>query len=211
MSFANRRTRYGSSSTSGLRRILVYLFVLVLLALGGFAGYLLMDDLEGPVITMTPDTGRIAPGQDIQITAADKNSNIRSIKVSVERNGQRLVVLDRTFTVAQPSQTASFSLKDAGIRDGAFSMEVEAKDTALFGKGNTTSRTWALQLDTQPPRIRMRSTTPSLKRGSITAVAYTLSEEVSQTGIQLANTFFPALARMAVRFTEQKVFPSLGR
>ena len=196
MRIANRNARYVSSGSSftQLRRTLCYLFVLVLLAGGGLGAYFVLDDLEGPVITLEPDTGRIAPGQDVKLIVNDKKSMIRSVKISVQKNNQSLVVLDRTFTVGAPSQTVSFNLKEVGIRDGAFKLEAIAHDTAFMGlgSGNKSSRTWEMRLDTQPPSIRMQSTAPALRRGSATAIAYTISEDVEKTGVQIGELFFPA-------------------
>ena len=195
MRLANNRSRYSSSSGgSFLRRLVGYAFVLLLLTVVGGGAYLLLDDMEGPQIVMTPDTGRIAPAQPIRLAIVDASSNVRSVKVSIRKNDQSLIVLDRTFSSAAPRQEIEFSLKDTGLRDGTFQLEVEARDTAFmgFGSGNATTRKWDMRLDTQPPRVKIRTPSPALRRGSMTVIAYTISEDVEKTGVQLGNRFFPA-------------------
>ena len=96
---------------------------------------------------------------------------------TIHRNNQSLVILDKVFSEPAPVQTTSFNLKNAGLRDGAFELEITARDNSLmsFGKGNGTTRKWNMQLDTQPPKVRIKTTVPALRRGSVTAIAYSVS------------------------------------
>lgn len=179
---------------SGFRHTLGYLMaLLVLLAVGGGA-YLFLNDLDGPQIVMLPDTGRISPHQDIQVTLSDAKHDIRSVAVSVRKREDTLVVFEKGFTSASPIQKVTFNLKNTGLRDGPFQLEIKARDTALagFGSGNVTTKVWDMHLDTRPPSIKVRTTAPALRRGSVAVIAYSLSEEVDATGIRLGKMFFPA-------------------
>lgn len=179
---------------SGFRKMISYLVVFCFFGAIAYGAYIFLDDLDGPQIVMTPDTGRVSPTQDIQLTLTDAQSKIRSVTVYVRKNSQSLVVFERVFSTAASTQTASFNLKNAGLRDGSFVLEVMARDTALagFGKGNSSTRIWDMRIDTQPPRMKVRTLAPALRRGSITAIAYSVSEDVSLTGIVLGERFFPA-------------------
>ena len=177
-----------------IRNTISYGFVTLILAALGFCIYLFLDDLDGPEVTMTPDTGRISPTQEITLKLADAKSGVRSVVVTIHRNNQSLVILDKVFSEPAPVQTTSFNLKNAGLRDGAFELEITARDNSLmsFGKGNGTTRKWNMQLDTQPPKVRIKTTVPALRRSSVTAIAYSVSEDASMTGVQLGEQFFPA-------------------
>lgn len=179
---------------SGFRRAVSYCLVVLVLAVLGGGAYMFLSDLEGPQIVMTPDTGRISPLQDIHLSLTDAKNNMRSVTVSVRKRDHSLVVFEKRFDTETPSQNVTFNLKNSGLKDGQFQLEIKARDTALagFGAGNTTTKTWDMRLDTQPPSVRVRTTAPALRRGSVTAVGYTLSEEVDLTGIQLGEIFFPA-------------------
>ena len=50
-----------------IRNTISYGFVTLILAALGFCIYLFLDDLDGPEVTMTPDTGRISPTQEITL------------------------------------------------------------------------------------------------------------------------------------------------
>ena len=124
-----------------IRNTISYGFVTLILAALGFCIYLFLDDLDGPEVTMTPDTGRISPTQEITLKLADAKSGVRSVVVTIHRNNQSLVILDKVFSEPAPVQTTSFNLKNAGLRDGAFELEITARDNSLmsFGKGNGTA------------------------------------------------------------------------
>ena len=189
-----------------IRNTISYGFVTLILAALGFCIYLFLDDLDGPEVTMTPDTGRISPTQEITLKLTDAKSGVRSVVVTIHRNNQSLVILDKVFSEPAPVQTTSFNLKNAGLRDGAFELEITARDNSLmsFGKGNGTTRKWNMQLDTQPPKVRIKTTVPALRRGSVTAIAYSVSEDASMTGVQLGEQFFPAFLQPNGRWTPQK-------
>lgn len=175
------------------RYLFSYVSALLVLGVLGVGAYLFLNDLEGPIIAITPDTGRISPNQDITVTLTDADSNIKSVTVRVRKNSGALTLLERNFTNPSPRQSITFNLKETGLRDGKFELEISAADTAFsgFGMGNRSTRVWDMRLDTQPPRINVRSTSPSIRRGSSTAFAYSVSEEVSTTGVEVGDLFFP--------------------
>ena len=91
-----------------IRNTISYGFVTLILAALGFCIYLFLDDLDGPEVTMTPDTGRISPTQEITLKLADAKSGVRSVVVTIHRNNQSLVILDKVFSEPAPVQTTSF-------------------------------------------------------------------------------------------------------
>ena len=97
-----------------IRNTISYGFVTLILAALGFCIYLFLDDLDGPEVTMTPDTGRISPTQEITLKLADAKSGVRSVVVTIHRNNQSLVILDKVFSEPAPVQTTSFNLKNHG-------------------------------------------------------------------------------------------------
>lgn len=171
-----------------------FIFMLILLSALGFGAYIFLNDLDGPGITMSPDTGRISPAQDITLTLTDSKNAIRSVAVLIRRSSGTTTIFERAFTQPASRQTVTFNLKDSGLKDGRFDLEIVARDTAFagFGRGNSTTLKRDMRLDTQPPRINVRSTTPTVRRGSITAFSYTVSEEVDMTGVQVGGQFYPA-------------------
>ena len=133
------------------------LSLLILIALIA-CGYIFFKDMDGPSIAIVPDTGRVSPHTPLQITLADP-SNIRSISVGVRRNNVVTPIFQRHFEEYLPQRTVEVSLKNAGLREGAFELEIKATDASLagFGQGNTRTEVLAMRLDTQPPRISVKT------------------------------------------------------
>ena len=171
-------------------------FFSALLCLGivaglGFGGYTFFKDMEGPTIAMTPDTGRLSPDREVTLTLTDP-SGVRGVTVSVRKNNVSTVVLKKHFSPYQQQDKVSFTLKSAGIREGAFDLEVKATDASLagFGQGNTRTQVWPMRMDTQPPRISVKTLPPNVRRGGTGTIRYTVNEEVTYSGVKVGNQFF---------------------
>ena len=165
--------------------------VLVVLALG-VGGYTFFKDLDGPAIDVSPNTGRVSPASVLKISMKDP-SGIRSITVGVRKNNALNVIFNKHFDQYLPERTVEVPLKDANLREGAFDLEVRATDGSLagFGQGNTRTVQLPMRLDTQPPRISVKTLPPNVRRGGAAVVRYTVDEDVTNSGVLVAGYFVP--------------------
>ena len=69
--------------------------VLVLVVLG-VGGYTFFKDLEGPIIEVSPSTGRVSPVSVLKIHMQDV-SGIRSVTVGVKKNNVLNVIFNKHF------------------------------------------------------------------------------------------------------------------
>lgn len=172
----------------------VFSLLLCLLVVGvlGFGGYTFFKDMDGPTIAIAPDTGKLSPNREVTLTLGDP-SGVRSVTVSVRKNNVSTVVLKKHFSPYQKEETLAFSLKNAGIREGAFELEVKATDASLagFGQGNTRTHVWPMRMDMQPPRLSVKTLPPNVRRGGTAVIRYTANEELAYSGVRLGNQFFP--------------------
>ncbi len=154
--------------------------------------YMLLRDLKGPGVTISPETSRVGPRQNLTAHIADP-SGVRLVIVTVRRGPQSLVVLNQEFGDNVPERDVTFNLKDAKLPEGTFELEIKAYDGSYagFGKGNSTTLTLPTRLDSQPPRIAVKTVPPAIRRGGSALIVYTVSEDVSRTGVQVGNYFFP--------------------
>lgn len=167
--------------------------MLFILALAGAGAYFLMRDLSGPSVTLSPETsGRIGLAQPLELDMSDK-SGVQSVTVTVKRGGQSMTVLQQNFPTLEPTQKFSFNLKETKLPEGAFELEIRAVDGSYagFGRGNATTLNLPMVLDSQPPRIAVKTGPPALYRGGSGLIVYTVSEDVEKTGVRVGDLFFP--------------------
>lgn len=168
-------------------------FVTVVALGAGFVGYMLFKDITPPEITLAPDVKRVYPGQKFTITATDRESSIRSITATIRKNSQIQVLSKNVFTDKSGMQTVEFFLKDTFLRDGAFTLVINAVDGSFagFGQGNSATREYLLTLDATPPKAQFKTSYPYVRRGGTSCVSYTVSRDVESTGVQVGDLFFP--------------------
>ena len=175
-----------------IKSIFSTLLCLLVVAVLGFGGYTFFKDMDGPTISISPDTGRLSPTREILLTLADP-SNVRAVTISVRKNNSSTVILKKHFSPYKPEEVVKFSLKDAGIREGAFDLEVKATDASLagFGQGNTRTQVWPMRMDVQPPRISVKTLPPNVRRGGTGVIRYAVNEAVVYSGVRVGDLFFP--------------------
>lgn len=178
------------AAAKNISALLLSIIVIGLLAVGG---YVTFQDMTGPEMTLSPNTDRVSPRLDMVLDLKDQKSGIRAVSISVKKNSNTYVVLEKHFADVQFEQRVTFNLKDAGLREGAFELDIKASDASLagFGKGNTTTRRIEMRMDSQPPRISVKTMPPYVRRGGTGTVAYTVSEDVRASGIKVGDMFFP--------------------
>ena len=175
-------------------RRIVLIFLLVMAATIAAGGYLLFHDSVAPEIVLEPDLRIISPGQKFVVTLKDDKSPLRSVTVSIRKNSQQQTIASHIFADKDMQQTFEFTLNDTFLREGAFTLSVNAVDRswAGFGMGNSATREFSLFWETTPPRITYKTTTPHLQRGGSGCIVYRLSREVKKTGVTARDYFFPA-------------------
>ncbi len=177
-----------------MRKIPIYVFFVIIICVMAGGTYLLVQDTQGPEITMTPPLSRISDKKEITVTVTDKESDIRSITVSIRRDNAGKTLFTKNFDEKAKSQTISFSLADADLTNGSFELEVRGTDTSFagFGRGNSSTRLFAMVYDTTPPRITIRTMPPYIKRGGSAVIAFTSNKELTKAGIKVDDYYFPA-------------------
>ncbi len=165
----------------------------VIIVLGGFGygAYLFFNDMEGPAITISPSSGKVAPDTAITIKLTDP-SGVRSVNVAVIEKDRRTEIIAKNFNPYNTEDSITFNLKNSPIREGAFEFEIKALDASLasFSLGNTRTVTIPMRLDTAPPRINVTTLPPNVRRGGSAVIAYKLNEEVEQSGVLVNDKLF---------------------
>ena len=169
--------------------------IVMIVALVGIAvaGFFLLRDLKGPSISLSPnETGRVGATQNMTLTLTDQ-AGIRAVQITIRRGAESFTLLRHEFDHLQTEQKVNFNLREAKLPDGAFELEVKASDASFagFGRGNSTTLSLPLRMDTQAPRIAVKTTPPNIRRGGSAIILYTVNEEVGRTGVKVGDYFFP--------------------
>lgn len=177
-----------------MRKGNIFSLLLAIILLGGLGAgiYLFFKDLDGPAVEISPTGGKVSPASTLRIKMNDP-SGIRAIQVGIRRNNVFNEIYRKHFDEIKPEREVEVPLKDAHLREGAFEMEIRATDSSLagFGQGNTRTLLLPMRLDTQPPRISMRTLPPNVRRGGAAVIRYVIDEDVSRTGVYVAGYFVP--------------------
>ncbi len=157
----------------------------------GYGAYLFFSDMEGPSVSISPTTGRVAPDTPITITLNDP-SGVRSVTVAVRENNRRTEIFTKNFSPYKSEDSITFNLKNSPLREGAFEFEVKALDASLasFSLGNSKTVTIPMRLDTEPPRINISTLPPNVRRGGSAVIRYTINEDVEQSGVLVNDKLF---------------------
>lgn len=166
--------------------------IAVVLAMLVTAAYLFFKDLTGPSVHVSPANGRVSNASTLKIRMEDP-SGIRSLVVGIRKNNVLNVIYDKHFEQYERKREVDVPLKNAQLREGAFEVEIRATDGSLagFGQGNTRTERMPMRLDTQAPRISVKTLPPNVRRGGAAVVRYTIDEEVEKNGVIVGGFFVP--------------------
>ncbi|SBV94084.1 Peptidase M23 family protein [uncultured delta proteobacterium] len=165
----------------------------VVIGLVAGTGYFLFKDTTPPELSLVPEAKVVTPGQKLSVVATDKESGIRSITVTVRKNSQTQVLAKNVYSDKAGMQTAEFAFKDTFLRDGAFTLVINAADASFagFGQGNSTTKEYAMTMDTTPPKVTINTSYPYVRRGGSSCVSYKISRDVEASGIRVNDKYFP--------------------
>ncbi len=174
-----------------IKKTISTLFILFVLTSTIYGGYLFFSDMDGPTITISPNTGRVSPDLPITIALNDP-AGVRSVIVAVHVQNQRTEIFSKTFSPYKQEDSTSFTLKNSPVREGAFELEIKALDASLasFGLGNSNTIKIPMRLDTEPPRISVTTIPPNVRRGGSAVIRYSINEDVEHTGVMVDDKFF---------------------
>ncbi len=184
------------------------LLVVVLIALV-IAVITYFRDTAPPQAALTPASGSVSPATPLTLVVQDESTGIKEIDVNLVQGELRVSLHRQAYTKATEQATLDVKLEGLRLREGAFTIEVSARDHAIYrlGKGNVTEETFALTYDSRPPVISVISRAHNFSRGGAGLVTYSLDEPVSRTGVVFEDHFFPAFQQPSGMYVSAVTFP----
>jgi len=184
-----------------VRGLLVVFLVVVAIGVAGLS----FLRCEGSAPTVAPQ-GALAVGRQprtLVLDVGDEGAGLRSLKVEVVQGSAAATVLERVFPgglvgggATKPSRErveVPLDPKVLALQEGEAVLRVTARDWAWRGlfSGNETVADLPLAVDLKPPRVAIENGQTYLQRAGSGLAVYSLSEDVTRDGVDVAGAFFP--------------------
>nr|WP_320114183.1 M23 family metallopeptidase [uncultured Desulfuromonas sp.] len=168
-----------------------FMLIIVAALIGG--GYYYFRDTAEPQLTLDPPAGSIQKNSILTLTLDDATSGLAHVEVKILQQGKEIPVLNKDYPLETFQVREELPMGNLLLEDGPLTVEVTAVDRAVyhFGKGNTATAAISLTRDSRPPIISVHSVAHNLNQGGAGLIAYSVSEPVTRSGIQIGDAFFP--------------------
>lgn len=173
-----------------MRNAKVFVFVVVVAAIGVGLFYFL--GTPAPKVTLSPDTGLTGGGREFALKLDGQGGILKKLSVTVTQADRSVNILAKNYPSGSRQAAETFKLAPAGLKEGAFTLQVNATSSApRFGADRTTTQIHSFTLENKPPSVEILSIAHNIIQGGAGLVVYTVSKEVEKTGVVIADQFYP--------------------
>jgi len=181
-----------------MRKFLMFLFYFLLIALIGVGVWFFMVYFEGekPEILSDRDITMIGQKTTFDVTCTDRKSGLRSASVTISQDGKQYTIGTLNFPgkgVSKKTMSISVFPEDLKLHDGTATIDISVTDYSF--RKNKHIVTFEVVIDTVPPQISPASFQHYINPGGSCVVTYRLSENVSRSGVQVEDDYFPSYPR----------------
>ena len=188
--------------SSGKSKSTIYLILLLIILLSTGLCFFIFFEGESPLAVIDQPQSYIGAQSEISVTAKDSKSGLQSVKLAISQDG----ITKELFTTVFPrkgytgviGQAADqrkliFKPKEAGFKDGPATITFTATDYSArnFLKGNATSASRDVIIDTTPPKISIIHSEQYIIPGGSGIVIYRLNDQEAKHGTVVNNNYFP--------------------
>jgi murein DD-endopeptidase MepM/ murein hydrolase activator NlpD len=154
--------------------------------------YFVFGERKKPIINVSPDLIYTNAQKTFQVVAKDEGLGLKQLRVILKQNMKRITVLEQVFPAKTMTWSGEFKLPK--LKQGPFELMIICTDRSWnnWGKGNTSLYVKKMVYDTKAPLISLVSKKHNLSQGGAGLVVYKVSEDVTQTGVEVGKYFFPA-------------------
>ena len=173
-----------------MRNAKMFVFVVVVAAIG--AGLFYFLGTPAPKVTLRPDTGLTGAGREFAMKLDGQGGILKKLSVTVTQADRTVNILAKSYPPGSRQAAENFKLAPAGLKEGAFTLQVNATSSApRFGANRTTTQVHSFTLENKPPSVEILSIAHNIIQGGAGLVVYTVSKEVEKTGVVIADQFYP--------------------
>ena len=147
---------------------------------------------SSPSLSLQPDAGPIGGSRELAVKLDAPRWGLKRLTVAALQGGRRVELLTKNYPSGVKSVREPFTLAAAGLKDGLFTLQVEATGFALpHLRGRTAGKSLAFTYDATPPQVTVLSTAHNFIQGGAGLVIYTVSKEVERTGVMAGDRWYP--------------------
>ena len=180
-------------------RFFLVLGVLMILGLGAVL-YLKLEG-SGPTVAVQGLDEAVRAAHELNLNISDPKSGIRSISITLEKDGKKVVLFDETYPainfivggeIFDKALTITIEPQKQGFTDGEATLQLVATDYSWrnWWHGNKTVIEKPVLIDFHPPRIEILSQQHNINQGGSGLVVYKLSETCPEQGVWVGENFF---------------------
>ncbi len=158
-------------------RISSAFFLVALLLLGALGAlYYVKAEWTPPTLSLTPEHSTASIRTVFTISAEDKDSELRSVRVVATQGTNAIDVMNKTLPAGTKLLHEEFSLPKTGLKNAPLTLTVTVKDTSWhrFGRGNRADIVREMSIDSMPPVISVLSGQHNVNHGGTGLVVYLL-------------------------------------
>jgi murein DD-endopeptidase MepM/ murein hydrolase activator NlpD len=192
-----RNYRYGRRKKS---RAGLWIFLILLLAAGGVAGYLYLSpkfERVPPMVEMKK-SHYWSPGKVIHATLRD-NHALKGYQAILSDGKKRVVVASESFATPLKETEVAITLPaKAGLdpKAGRWRLDLVVRDRSFWnlGEGNSAQASATILVDTEPPKVSILSRSPSIVRGGSGMVIFRATDpNLKEVYVQVGKKRFEVL------------------
>lgn len=145
-----------------------------------------------PNVSLIPGDGPIAAKRVLALKIDAQGGILKKLDVSTVQAGKTVYLLVKNYPSGSRQVAETFDLSKAGLKEGAFTLQVKASGAAShFGATRTTEQVHSFTFENKPPDVVVLSVAHNVTQGGAGLVVYTVSKEVEKSGVEFAGLFFP--------------------
>jgi hypothetical protein len=191
----DKRTKKGMSA------VFLIIPLVILLAAAVIVGVILHEG-EAPQVELANEPDYLGSRETIALVTSDRKSGIRSLEVVLVQGGKEAKLLEKKvdrqgfFSKSGPNRLESeieIDTSGLGFAQGAADLVVTVRDYSWRSrlKGNLTTYSRQVIVDTMPPLITIQNSTRYIKNGGAGVVVYRLNEPAARHGVVMNDHFHP--------------------
>ena len=173
-----------------MKKSVIFALIILVAVIGMILFYFL--GTPAPKVSLSPEAGLLGARRELTLNLDAQGGLLKKLTVSAVQAEKSFNVLAKDYPPGSHQAAETFNLEKAGLKEGAFTLQINATSSApRFGANRTTTKTYSFTMENKPPEVAVVSVAHNITQGGAGLVVYTVSKDVEKTGVVFGDRFFP--------------------